>query len=230
MDIKHKHTVPCVNDTKASLKRHGWAIFHLSATDIGSLEDNLLAIATCFGKPVSTRNTKLVDRLCPTPRTEAHPKSLSSIHGTGTLPWHIDMAHRLEPARFIMLACENAGEMATATELMEWRNHLTTSDDLEAARTEPFLIQNGRNSFYSTLLDHSRPFLRYDPVCMKSTSERGRKLQEKLSSIKPEHVIQIKWEPFLAVVIDNWRMLHRRLDATHALGRTILRVSIMEGK
>jgi alpha-ketoglutarate-dependent taurine dioxygenase len=221
-------SMSCVGNIKTNLKERGWSVFRLPTTDIPDLEDNLLSFATCFGNPVSSRNAKLVDRLCPTPPAKAHPKSLSAIYGTGILPWHIDMAHRLEPARFIILACEKVGNISAATEMTEWKNLLTSPDDLEAARAEPFLIQNGRNSFYSTLLDRSRPFLRFDPACMKSNTERGHKLLEKLSSVKPEHVIQIHWEPFQAVVIDNWRMLHRRLDASQALGRTILRVSIME--
>ncbi len=43
----------------------------------------------------------------------------------------------------------------------------------------------------------------------------------------PTHVHH--WEPGSVLVIDNWKMLHRRADASKSLDRTLYRVSVMEG-
>ncbi len=37
------------------------------------------------------------------------------------------------------------------------------------------------------------------------------------------------WEAGSVLVIDNWKMLHRRADATKSANRTLYRVSVMEG-
>jgi alpha-ketoglutarate-dependent taurine dioxygenase len=38
-----------------------------------------------------------------------------------------------------------------------------------------------------------------------------------------------KWGPGSVLVIDNWKMLHRRADAASSANRTLYRVSVMKG-
>ncbi|MGO8756096.1 MAG: hypothetical protein ACLQHK_12795 [Gallionellaceae bacterium] len=125
MSIQHRKKGICVDDIKASVKENGWAALRLPEKVFCSLENDLLSVAKSFGTPISTRGRTLVDRLRPAPSSIAHAKSLSAVHGTGTQPWHMDMAHRTVPARFIILACDKTGVVAAATEITEWNNFLT---------------------------------------------------------------------------------------------------------
>ena len=64
---------------------------------------SLLALGKSLGTPVATRSRELVDELTPKNKNEANPRSLSRIAGTGRQPWHMDMAHRVEPARYLVM-------------------------------------------------------------------------------------------------------------------------------
>jgi len=208
------------------LSGQGWASVQLEAGDSASLGRQLLDLASILGTPQPTRGKALVDRLIPQKRDQAPPKSLSASAGLAEQPWHVDLAHCQVPAHYIALACEHEGSSPVPTELAHWKNLLDIAD-YEAGHAEPFLVRNGRGSFYATMLAREQKFLRYDPGCMQPMTQAAKALMRKLCGKGIDPIVRIDWQPGLAVIIDNWRMLHRRLDAHRAQDRVLLRVSVI---
>ncbi|MCD0500803.1 MULTISPECIES: TauD/TfdA family dioxygenase [Achromobacter] len=106
---------------------------------------------------------------------------------------------------------------------------LVPTDLYEEALAEPFLFRTGAQSFYATIKVKGAPFVRFDPGCMHGTTARAKALMQQLlnRTLAPTHVHQ--WTPGAVLVIDNWKMLHRRADATAYINRTLYRVSVMGG-
>jgi hypothetical protein len=101
----------------------------------------------------------------------------------------------------------------------------------ERARLEvaPFLVRNGRKSFYSTICSRSRTFIRFDAGCMLplgADSETAAKLMaHRLETIGSA---LMHWRMGDVLVIDNWHVLHGRglgLSETSP-DRKLLRVSV----
>jgi alpha-ketoglutarate-dependent taurine dioxygenase len=208
------------------LRGQGWATAQLEGDDSVSLESQLLQLAAKLGRPQATRGKALVDRLMPKASEDAHPKSLSASTGLAQQPWHTDLAHCQIPARYIVLACEVEGSSAVPTELVHSRGLLSPSD-YEAARTEPFLVRNGRKSFYATLLAPGHRFLRFDPGCMQPMTKGAKALMRNLCSKNIAPDFRAAWRPGLVIAIENSWMLHRRVDAHAAQDRVLMRVSVM---
>ncbi len=138
----------------------------------------------------------------------------------------MDMAHRVEPARYLVMGMHECPARTADTELLV-SSTLVPGDLHEAALTEPFLIRTGAQSFYATIKAKGGAFLRFDPGCMQGSTPRASALMEKLlnRTLAPTHVHQ--WTPGAVLVIDNWKMLHRRSDATTSTKRILYRVSVM---
>jgi alpha-ketoglutarate-dependent taurine dioxygenase len=208
------------------LSRQGWAVVQFERGNSLPRERQLLELATTLGPPQPTRGRALVDHLTPHNEDRAHPKSLSASAGLAVQPWHIDLAHRHVPARYIALVCEREGARPVPTELVPWRRVVRTADH-EAGHAEPFLVRTGRGSFYATLLTQGQRFLRFDPGCMQPMTRGASVLMSRICDRKIDPAVRIDWRPGLATVIDNWRMLHRRQDAHGAEDRVLLTASVM---
>lgn len=187
-----------------------------------------MGIARALGKPTGTRNRKLVDVLQPLERGQAHSRSLSHLSGMGAQEWHVDFAHKTKPAHYLVLGCLSAGSQQACTELLE-RQRFLSATQKKAARAEPFLIRNGRHSFYGSILEGDEKYLRFDPGCMQGATKNAQLLMAQLMDSKLPPTYSHPWQKNDLLVINNWRMLHRRADATSSLGRTLLRITILEG-
>ncbi|WP_460760950.1 TauD/TfdA family dioxygenase [Lysobacter fragariae] len=113
------------------------------------------------------------------------------------------------------------------TELLDWRQALGP-EHLSVADQEPVLVRAGRGSFYTTMLDKHHRFIRQDPACIFGLTDRGRMLQAKINETTRTPVFRMRWKPGRTLIFDNWRLLHRRADASQSGSRSLLRVTIME--
>jgi hypothetical protein len=77
------------------------------------------------------------------------------------------------------------------------------------------------------MLDPRRRFLRCDPTCISGLTDAGRALQIAIGRISCIPTNQVCWQPGRTLIFDNWRLLHRRADASRSIQRTLLRISIM---
>lgn len=223
------------NDMKADLVfsqalEKGWATTKIKHLDPSGFTQQLLNLAARLGTPKGTRSTRtLVDALRPTSNAEAHLASLSRTSGTGQQPWHMDGAHWLTPPRFLVLAMMSCEETCAPTELLD-AGLLVPSSLHAATHTEPLLVRSGSKSFYATVASRGQPFLRFDPGCMQAITDEGKRLLNKLVALSPPATYKHHWEPGSVLVINNWKMLHRRADASHSLDRVLYRVSVMEDR
>ena len=139
---------------------------------------------------------------------------------------HIDTAHRLRPARYLLLGCADPGQSGAQTRLAPIRALKFSASEHSLLASAAVLVRTGRRSFYSTIMDKSRPFLRYDPGCMEPLDARGEEAMQIVSdAIGRIEVITHEWRRGEILLIDNWNMLHGR-TATAADSRLLFRVSV----
>jgi hypothetical protein len=210
----------------AALQSRGWTCVDSAAVDAESFRRDLLTLAATLGTPTRTRTRSVVDELVPVSQREAQPRSLSRTTGTGAQPWHMDMAHRPVPARYLVLGMPECSSGTAATELLD--AELLLPDGLcEVASTEPFLVRTGAKSFYATIKGKGQPFLRLDPGCMEGATERARGLMALLveQSLPPTYVH--RWTPGSVLVLDNWKVFHRRADARGDTARVLFRICVL---
>lgn len=209
-----------------ALQSRGWTCVDSAAVDAESFEHDLLTLAAKLGTATRTRTRRVVDKLVPVSQREAQPRSLSRTAGTGAQPWHMDMAHRPVPARYLVLGMLECSSSAAATELLD--AELLVPDGLnEAASTEPFLVRSGAKSFYATIKGKGQPFLRLDPGCMEGATERARRLMALLVELSVPPTYVHRWTPGCVLVLDNWKVFHRRADARDDPTRMLFRISVL---
>lgn len=192
-----------------------------------NVRDKAIYVAGLLGKPLPGRKNQIVETLAPSSAQAAYANSLSSRHGLEPFPLHIDGAALIRPPHFIVLACECTGSTPVPTVLAHFDDMAVRIADCERFETTPFLIRNGRQSFYSTIVDSSRPFVRFDAGCMMPICATG---EEVLSAVTLNSSglprTEIDWQVGDVLVIDNWRVLHGRGDSAASQDRRLLRICV----
>jgi len=210
-----------------ALNTHGW--IEVKSPALGTddaFKLSLLALGKSLGRPVTTRSKNLVDELTPKNKNEANPRSLSRITGTGRQPWHMDMAHRVEPARYLVMGMYQCATDIACTEILDAATLIPDALNGEAL-SEPFLVRTGARSFYATITSTGQSFVRFDPGCMQGATTRARALMRHIldQDVPPSFVHT--WRSGAVLIIDNWKMLHRRADAIRSVNRALYRISVM---
>lgn len=213
---------------RAVLNACGWISSQTQASNSDNFKLVLLELGQSLGTPVPTRSRSLVDELTPLNKQKALPRSLSRITGAGQQPWHMDLAHRIVPSRYLVMGMHHTVTDTASTELLDASTFVPNKLQ-EEALSEPFLVRTGGRSFYATMTVNGQSFLRFDPGCMQGATTRAIALMQKLLDQDPAPSYVHRWEAGSVLVIDNWKMLHRRADATNSVSRTLYRVSVMEG-
>jgi Taurine catabolism dioxygenase TauD, TfdA family len=209
-----------------SRKETGWRCYHTSAESSEALAEVLLAIAKRLGNAIPGRRGEQVELIVPLEASAAEERSLSAAYGLGELPMHIDTAHHLLPARFVLIGCADPGHSNAGTRLLETKKLAFSESELALISSAPVLVRTGKRSFYSTILDRTRPFLRYDPGCLEPLDSRGKDaLSIVHQAIEKANVCTHDWSRGEVLIIDNWKTLHGRTSAA-ADGRLLLRVSV----
>lgn len=210
----------------AALRSRGWTCVDCAAVDTESFKRDLLTLAATLGTATRTRTRSVVDELVPVSQREAQPRSLSRITGTGAQPWHMDMAHRPVPARYLVLGMLTCSSSTASTELLD-AELLLPHGLCEAASTEPFLVRTGAKSFYATIKGKGQPFLRLDPGCMEGATERAKGLMALLVELNAPPTYVHRWTPGSVLLLDNWKVFHRRADARDDPTRVLFRISVL---
>lgn len=192
------------------LNKYGW--WKTKVEDLDRLQDLMVGFGERLGNPIASRKSKgVVHPLVPLTKKEAFPNSLSSKFETGRFPLHVDTAYWTTPCRYLILGCVKAGESQRPTNLLDFSTLDFSDAEKELLFNSPFLIQNGRRSFYGSVLSRDRSFVRYDPGCMVPANMNSQKIDHILSSERLENVShELFWETGMVLVIDNWRVLHGR--------------------
>ncbi|MFE2613673.1 TauD/TfdA family dioxygenase [Micromonospora chalcea] len=209
-------------------KRSGWV------TSSGDIETVRSTAARLGWQEVATRKgDPAVAELRPTNVDDAHPQSLSAIHGLGAQPLHTDGAHLRRPPDLVILAAQEP----SGTPTMLWSSSAAASSSSKL--TNPinpwlkipafmvgglFVVRGGAETFlasaYSTLSG-----LRYDPGCMAPCDERARRAMQFFEDALT-HAYRHEWSTASQLlIIDNRSTLHARaaVDASDN-GRVLRRV------
>ncbi|WP_160329156.1 TauD/TfdA family dioxygenase [Pseudomonas syringae] len=178
------------------------------------------------GSVVTGRVRRVVETLDILDVEDAPMCSLSRYSGAGAQPWHVDGSHRTVPPRYLIFGCCSVtGDGAPPTQLIKIKS---TALPLPASFHEVFVVRNGRSSFYSTIASKDRPWIRFDPGCMKASTQKGHVILKTLESLPLQPCINIEWTAGKVLVIDNWFTLHRRGNSSGLGVRTLLRISLKD--
>lgn len=183
----------------AEAKVSGWAFGRGRLETVGSL-------ATYLGwEPVETRRGEgRISTLRPTRRQDAHPRSISAVHGLEEQPLHVDGSHMPTPPDAVIL--HSASVSATATNLFHY-DHVA-SEPYSSLTHGLFVVGTGPWAFLAPAVD--RNGLRYDPTIMEPADARAREAADYLRTRQsvPE---KFHWtEPDTFLVIHNRSVLHGR--------------------
>ena len=215
-------------EERTALSERGWVSSHCRTENSQDFKLKLLGLGQHLGLPVATRSRYLVDELTPKDKHKANAHSLSRITGTGRQPWHMDLAHRVDPARYLVMGMHECSPFAANTEILD-ASLLLSDQHVEAAFSEPFLVRTGARSFYATMASRNQPFVRFDPGCMQGATDRAKDLMQNILARELPASYIFKWEAGSVLIIDNWKMLHRRADASSSTKRELYRISVMGG-
>ncbi|QGG57899.1 TauD/TfdA family dioxygenase [Paenibacillus sp. B01] len=117
-------------------------------------EEDLLGISKQIGAPVESRiGAKIIDRLSPKDKDEAHKNSLSGVHGMNSFPLHTDTAYFRTPARYILLYSVNPGSGDRPTLIYDTNHFLNQNKDLRFELSNVlYKVINGRYSVFNNPL------------------------------------------------------------------------------
>jgi hypothetical protein len=212
----------------ARVLRDGW--FKSTVTEMGhDMHTVAQGVANLLGDPVAGRAGQKIEPLMPTKQAGASAKSLSVVHGLRSFPLHTDGAHRIQPPRFIVLVCASPGTSPVPTTLLRFQDLWVTASERARFEAAPFLVRNGRRSFYSTIFSRSRPFIRFDAGCMMPQSSESAATAKLMAHRANETGFTlVHWQTGDVLVVDNWNVLHGRgLGLSEASSdRKLLRVSV----
>jgi len=209
----------------AALQQHGWTVARGAVKE--DVRGGLLEVARRLGTPVAMRPSDgLVARLTvrePSPGE----RSLTGQFGTGSFPFHIDTAHWLNPVRYVCLGCEGAG-VGRSTGIVDTCSLSLSPRETAVMKFATFRFGTGKHAFYSSIVDQSRPFMRWDPGCMRpmSASAIGA-FQIMACRIAEVRAHFVEWAEGDLLVFDNWRVFHNRgAGCSPDTGRALLRVGV----
>lgn len=204
------------------VRKQGWAYLK----DVPLLDADELAAS--IGQVLRISNGDSSKILKPYSIGQAPPGSMSSMTGTGSQPMHTDKANSIIPPRFLLFTCIDPGESQCPTEI--WSIDLDTIVHISS----PTLFRSGwkanggrrRRAFYCQVVNqlNEQRFVRFDPCCMIPPSGDNSLIEEVYSSLKKEcNKTQIFWVGHDILLLDNWRCLHGRGEATESPSRRLRR-------
>jgi alpha-ketoglutarate-dependent taurine dioxygenase len=218
-----------LNCLRHDINRLGWAELNASG-DGETFSAFLLQLGNSLGHPVPMRRTQAIEELSPRDSQDAKSNSLSRIHGLGAFPLHTDYAHWIVPPRFIILGCASPGSSEAPTLIRAFHDIQLNEKELELCKVATFVVRNGRQSFYSTILEQSGLFIRFDQGCMKPVSDEASEASEiMLSRLAAAEPAAVNWQLGKVLIIDNWRALHGRgvaVSSSVSSDRRIFRMCI----
>ncbi len=217
-----------MGECKARVAASGWFAYQSGLSETEALAAEIALLASRLGDVVPGRERQRVERIVPQETSSAYAGSLSSRFGMEALPLHTDTAHWPIPCRYLVLACAEPGPDPTPTILLDSCALQMTASEAADCMSAVFLIRNGRRSFYGSIMERDRPFVRFDLGCMQGVTANSAAAEAPFSlSRNGERIFRQEWRRGEVLVIDNWRVLHGRgVAGPTAHGRVLLRAMV----
>lgn len=210
------------------LHDQGWEVFADKLTP-NDLAHRIVELAQELGKPRAIPGGKILEVISPKSTSMARRGTFSHAFGVNSFPFHTEMAHTQLPPRYLFLGCRVVGDIAIKTELFDFRKIDIPENYFKIMKTAPFLAKSGRSSFYTTLLCASGKLFRYDPLCLVPMTPDGEQAKHWFQEKLDQPHFSLAWEEGKIIVVDNWRVLHKRSGVGASAFRTLLRV-VVDGK
>ena len=199
----------------------GWRLLALGPQVLGPT--SFSRICAALGGTSARRDGSHIDVLSPVCQDQARSNSLSSRHGRGVFPVHVDGAHMPIPPRFVVLYCKSITS-GHPTVIQEWSSVVARLGETRRLEREVFTYRSGRWTFNDPVLSRRRAFVRFDPGCMVSATRYADDLLRDLITATLEAPRrEVRWTPGLVLVVDNWKMLHGRGEPLCAGKRVLFR-------
>jgi L-asparagine oxygenase len=214
---------------RQTLEDDGYLFFAAASSE------ELMAIALDLGEPVPVRPLgPLLQKLTPVPADEAHPRSLSRIHGAGAFPFHTDAAHHRHPPRWVLMRCRSPGPDGRPTLLIDTKGLNFAEGDAKLVRRAVWSVTGGPTTFLASAVSarDGQDAWRYDLGCMSVAAEAFAGVDEVIAdALDSADQVPIVWESDAVVIVDNWRMLHARaaVQGDDVRRRWLERVLVKEG-
>jgi hypothetical protein len=129
----------------------------------------------------------------------------------------------------LVLVCVSPGTSPVPTTLIRFRDLKLTASERTRLEAAPFLVRNGRRSFYSAICSPTRMFIRYDAGCMMPQDPKSEACARLIAHRANEiGFTLVHWRTGDFLVIANWTVLHGRGlgNAQASADRKLLRVSV----
>lgn len=184
-----------------------------------------------LGRPLTSRHqTYGFEMLTPTSLEQAEPASQSCVYGLSKFPLHTDCAHMPLPPRLLIMYCVEDTQIRPTT-LLPW--HVCLSSLAKSRKNfvsdATFVVKNGKNSYYTSIFWDDFSNVKLDFNCIfpatKSAVQLKKTLLETFSTIDK---IEVIWRPGRILILDNWRVLHGRGDASQSGNRTLIRALLRD--
>ncbi len=215
--------LPMSSKALSILRECGWVTVNSSDESDEHILSAVKTVARQLGKPIADRGSDLFQVLKPTEQHEAQLSSLSAKFGTGELPLHMDTAHWTTPCRYVVLACLKPGKTPAPTHLYDCISVPFGDEENRVLREGLFHVKNGAKSFYSTVASSMRSYFRFDPGCMFPLNSAAKEAAQ-IFNQRFEFSLKYDWKRGALLVLDNWRVLHGRAEASEKdNGRLLLR-------
>ena len=212
------------SDIKSALREHGYAVFDADTSD-----ESLLKIASLFGVVVPGDRGDLVQSLLAQEKGKGSYGSFTYKVGYDAFPWHTDTAYWEVPVRYLMLTSEKPSPCATLARSFE--SLATNIDDFIylAERSVYLLNIPGRKRMLSPVIKkHEEMGFRFDFHIYKPMNEEAKTLSGLIQEQLNKEFQRIVWTGNNVLVLDNWRLIHAREDASQDKNRSLKRVYINE--
>lgn len=192
-------------------------------------QNEFLDVCKKLGSFQTNRNGgEILKRLKPLNKKEAHPNSLSSIHGLNRFPFHTDGAHKLIPPRFLGFRYVGTSNNPEPTLLIDFKSKQLTSAEKYFLNNRIWKINDGFKIFYSPIKNQQRDFIRLDYGCMELVDKREGDQEIMSGIINKFEVIEVSWIKNKIMIVDNWRMMHSRprINPKNKQNRILERINI----
>lgn len=195
----------------SQLRKEGY----VTITGVGTAFE-LLAIARSIGRPLLSPTGELVKEIMPKSKGEARLGTASAHHGTGAFPLHTDTAFWPLPCRYVVMRAY--GDCRRATTVLRFQDVFRINPSKLAMLVERSVwrIKTPSASHYCSMqFRHGKDIgWRYDEHCMvpvnKAATIANTELPQALARCE---VRNIEWSGTVALILDNWQVLHGRAMA-----------------
>jgi hypothetical protein len=176
----------------------------------------LLALARSIGCPVPSPTGELVKEIKPKSQGDAQQGTASAMHGTGAFPLHTDTAFWPLPCRYVVMRV--FGDCRRATTVLRFDDVFRNDSGKLATLVERSIWRVKTPSarhYCSMRFRHGKdPGWRYDEHCMVPVNDAATIIHAQLpQALARCEAHKIEWSGDVALILDNWQVLHGRAVA-----------------